>query len=127
MSKHTKGPWRLVKYEGHEAEGDFPGRIVGANGDTVFAGPFSFRSLRGETAEQAEANARLMAASPELLGACHGGSEAMSRALPSNLRWYAKLLLDDMLFQRYKMLMVESLRRYADTLDFAITKATEGK
>jgi hypothetical protein len=70
MSKHTPGPWELVRYTGHDPERDYPGRIDSAAGVVVFAGPFSFRALRGRTAAEAEANACLMAAAPELLAAC---------------------------------------------------------
>lgn len=40
--------------------------IVGGDGSSVYAGPASFHSLRGETIAICDANAKLMAASPEM-------------------------------------------------------------
>lgn len=45
-------------------------RHTGSNHQIVFDGPFSFRALRGKTDKEAEANARLIAAAPDLLAAC---------------------------------------------------------
>lgn len=64
--KHTPGPWKMVRYTGHEPQKHWPGRIVSESGVEVFSGPFSFHALRGKTAE---ANARLIAAAPDLLAA----------------------------------------------------------
>lgn len=47
----------------------FAGVIKAKNGFDVVAGPYSFGALRGCTKKQAEANAVLMAAAPELLDA----------------------------------------------------------
>ncbi len=54
---HTPLPWELFKYGDHAPEHDYPGKIIGANGQAVFNGPFSFRALRGATDEEAQSNA----------------------------------------------------------------------
>lgn len=66
----TPGRWKLQRYAGHNAEKDWPGKIVSEHGVEIYAGPFSFRALRGRTDEEAEANARLIAAAPSLFAAC---------------------------------------------------------
>ena len=70
--EHTPGPWKADEagYGDWRWEGGYRGTIVAANGDTVYAGPASFAALKGKTVAQAEANARLIAAAPELLEAC---------------------------------------------------------
>lgn len=50
MSQHTPGPWR-----------------IGNNGWTVWVAPKRLISVEGRTADEALANARLIAAAPELL------------------------------------------------------------
>ena len=67
--KYTPGPWLSGKfgYRGWNFEGGFNGAILNGEGKTIFAGPASFQALRGDTEEQAEANAKLIAAAPELL------------------------------------------------------------
>lgn len=68
---HTPGPWtaKANGYKGWEFKGGYLGLIVGADGFEVFAGPASFHALRGRTPKEAEANARLIAAAPEMLAA----------------------------------------------------------
>lgn len=66
---HTPGPW-VAKgngYQGWTFQGGFLGTIFGADGFEVYAGPASFRALRGRTRKEAEANAHLIAAAPEML------------------------------------------------------------
>ena len=72
IMEHTRGPWIADKssYKGHDFEGGFLGviRTKGKGRPTViYAGPFSFQSLGGRTEEEADANARLIAAAPEML------------------------------------------------------------
>jgi len=69
VSNHTKGPWRFVtlgrKAEAHSAweiEGD---RTFHQNG--LVSSGTNFAQVTGNSAEQLEANARLIAAAPELL------------------------------------------------------------
>lgn len=83
-AKHTPTPWRLSRYIGHEPKEDWPGRIIGNNGQDVFAGPFSFRALTGKTAKEAEANAefivRAVNCHEELLAACRAAVSAFAQA-----------------------------------------------
>lgn len=75
---HTPGPWTTNdKYAGWIFEGGFNGQIVAADGTVVYAGPASFKSLKGRTEEEANANALLMAAAPSLLEACEKAAEVM--------------------------------------------------
>jgi hypothetical protein len=66
---HSPGPWRLRLYRGHKNKTAFAGEIIAKNGTAVYNGPFAFWSLQGRNEKQAIANAKLMAASPELLEA----------------------------------------------------------
>ena len=62
---HTPGPWRVVHYEWKDkGGGDFVGRIEGPNGEKVYRGASSFHAINNL------ANARLIAAAPDLLEAC---------------------------------------------------------
>jgi hypothetical protein len=69
--KHTQGPWEAGTngYKGWNFTGGYNGTIIAENGEEIYAGPASFGALRGKTEEQAEANAKLIAAAPELLEA----------------------------------------------------------
>ena len=62
---HTKGPWKLITYTGHEApkNGDWKGAIEGPDGEKVYGGAFSFDAIHKL------ANARLIASAPDLLEA----------------------------------------------------------
>jgi hypothetical protein len=70
-SKHTPGPWIAdsAGYGGWRFDGGYNGVIRTLDGFHVFAGPSSFLALRGRDAAEADANARLIAAAPELLEA----------------------------------------------------------
>lgn len=78
-AKHTPGPWNTSDdgYGSWKFQGGYRGTIKSADGEVVFAGPASFNALRGKTPEQTEANARLMAAAPELLEALRDVLEYM--------------------------------------------------
>jgi hypothetical protein len=65
---HTPGPWRI---DGKTRFGDY----------TIAAGE-SVRTCEFIAKTQSEANARLIAAAPELLSALKGAASAISRALP---------------------------------------------
>ena len=67
MSEHTKGPW-TVDEEGWEDEGlcIYGGGVPMSSGEHAVAFVVNY----GGTVEAAEANARLIAAAPELLEAC---------------------------------------------------------
>lgn len=68
MSKHTPGPYHLVRYTGHAPKHHgYPGAIVAKDGTEVFSGPFSFWALHGRTDAEALANAHLFKAAPDLL------------------------------------------------------------
>ncbi len=98
MSEHTPGPWRVFK-------GGVSGRIIGIgelNGEGVC--DCGFGVWRGGS-EEAEANARLIAAAPELLEALQKARNALD------------LVDDDSEFHD-----VQSAREMADA---AIAKATE--
>lgn len=66
MSKqHTPGPWYMGTYTDHKPDadrGDWCGEIYSKEGK-IYHGPFSFNALPNE------ANARLIAAAPDLLRA----------------------------------------------------------
>lgn len=67
MAKHTPGPWYLGTYTNHKPNayhGDWCGEIYSKTDGKIYHGPFSFHAVPNE------ANARLMAAAPELLAAC---------------------------------------------------------
>lgn len=72
--KHSKGPWKRRRYlgwksrkEGNPVYFSYDGEIVSADDSTrIFRGPASFHALGGATAEECEANARLIEKSPEL-------------------------------------------------------------
>ena len=62
---HTPGPWTVVHYEWkNKGGGDFVGRIEGPNGEKVYRGAASFHAISNL------ANARLIAAAPEMHDAC---------------------------------------------------------
>lgn len=68
MTEYTKGPW-FARGDGYQAwtfDGGFNGRIMSADEQIIYAGPSSFKSLRGMTEKEALANAHLIAAAPEL-------------------------------------------------------------
>ena len=63
-TKHTPGPWVWDEY--------YTG-LDGANGQSVLIYiDYEGMSIHGKTVAQSEANARLIAAAPELLEACIG-------------------------------------------------------
>jgi hypothetical protein len=63
MRKHTPGPW---KYNGYSIEGDFHGWRVYL--PSVFSRSIT---VEGASAEEADANARLIAAAPDMINALH--------------------------------------------------------
>ena len=63
MSKHTPGPWYI--YE----DGDSPGIEASACSIVVFGLEEDDGGVGGRTTEEAKANARLIAAAPDLLEA----------------------------------------------------------
>lgn len=74
----------MVRYKGHDPEQDWPGQIVAENDTTIYAGPFSFRALRGKNDAEAEANARLITAAPELLASLKA---LLERSIPRTPHW----------------------------------------
>lgn len=82
MNKHTPGPWEVYSkpYEGWKFKGGYLGCITSATGKEVYAGPASFYAIRGDTLEEANANALLMAAAPELFDALRDCIVAMDIA-----------------------------------------------
>ena len=75
--KHTPGPWAINEdpYDRWKFKGGWNGKIVAGNGASVYNGPSSFNSLRCDTEDEAKANARLIAAAPELLEALNSAVE----------------------------------------------------
>lgn len=69
MSKHTPGPWKVDKY----IDSGKPSLSVSANGSEVAQAS----SWAGDGADEAGANARLIAAAPELLEACREAKEVL--------------------------------------------------
>ena len=70
MSKFTKGEWRIEKREGH-SNGVRP-VITAMNVDRIAI--ISYRGV--PSIEEADANAMLIAAAPDLLAACKAQEEA---------------------------------------------------
>jgi len=99
-TKHTPGPWRYIRcsdeefsHPGIEALNDtFSVVILGFKDD-----PNDDGGVRGRTAEEAEANAHLIAAAPDLLAfanrvdanltAIHGSIEAHPGSQPDCYEW----------------------------------------
>lgn len=78
---YTPGPWRFGTPEGKGFEQRIPIHRAGTetNG-VVYAGPHAYvrvTHVTGEAFDLAEANARLIAASPDLLEACRHALENM--------------------------------------------------
>lgn len=94
--KHSPGPWEASRWESFPPDNHWPGEIVAANGQRVFAGPFSFHALRGGSDEEAIANARLISAAPELLEACRVAVDAFRENLAEWVHKYEPLLLKAM-------------------------------
>ena len=69
MSGHTPGPWtaRPNGYREWKFDGGYNGVIEAEDGSTIYAGPASFKALRGNSPENAAANAALIASAPDLL------------------------------------------------------------
>lgn len=83
MSKYTPGPWRVFAgtgfdYLGIEGENDQTVVIYGLDGDDG--------GVRGSTKEEAEANARLIAAAPELLEALEWTARALDKEHPAAIK-----------------------------------------
>jgi len=83
--KHTPGPWRVCKRASCWAIQPITGAAPGNHNDVVYvATPYpgdptaGSVTSQGRTKEECEANARLIAAAPELLEAC----EAVLAHLP---------------------------------------------
>jgi hypothetical protein len=74
MADHTPGPWLMATYTDHKPNadrGDWCGEIYSKTGGKVYHGPFSFHAVPNE------ANARLIAAAPDLLAVCIGILECL--------------------------------------------------
>jgi len=72
--KHTPGPWEVVTYTGWKINlerGDWAGEIRAENGEKIYYGAASFNAV------PKLANARLIAASPDLLEACQFAADAI--------------------------------------------------
>jgi hypothetical protein len=80
MNEHTPGPWRVSERPYAQDEGpvvETPQNIYIATASPIHGGP-----MPGNPYERAVANARLIAAAPELL-------EALEDALPDLLSFYS--------------------------------------
>lgn len=83
MSKHTPGPW--VVFDGH-----FPG-IDGDDGKfsvLIYGEELEEGGIRGRTSEEIAANARLIAAAPDLLEALDSLKSAVVEGWYSNGEWW---------------------------------------
>lgn len=80
MSKHTPGPWATGPMEGSQGcriwQTDTQGNVKSIVGFCLQSKPSR------ELDEETEANARLIAAAPELLAALVGAEKALVKALP---------------------------------------------
>lgn len=88
MSKHTPGPWEVFTSEGASKPG-----IETADGKlsiVVFGHEGEESGVAGRTPEEALANARLMAAAPDLLAACKTALPIMRNAVEAGLSGFTK-------------------------------------
>ena len=69
--KHTKGPWTLKPSSDPETPGDWEINSCGRPWSAIAVAGAGSLGARTVTPEEAEANARLIAASPELLEVCY--------------------------------------------------------
>jgi hypothetical protein len=81
-SKYTPGPWRYVpgKFNRDECANEY-GSIQGIDE----SGHRGYWVATIEDAEEAEANARLIAAAPELLAACEDAERAIAGTMADSL------------------------------------------
>jgi len=91
MSKHTPGPWHMIHWpgEGHMAVGSINWRSDEAIARMIRVYPRYDREngVNAPAVAEAEANARLIAAAPELLAACQ---RAHQRFQELGLDWLGK-------------------------------------
>ena len=77
MMEHTPGPWRIEERHGHSSDG-LPRWVITADSVDRLA----ICSRRGvHSDEEAEANARLIRAAPELLAACVALIDAAGKSM----------------------------------------------
>ena len=83
MSKHTPAPWRIYDCEYAIRVG-----IEGPNGASViaFGAEGDDSGVWGNTPEQSEANARLIASAPELLEALEWTARALDKEHPAAIK-----------------------------------------
>lgn len=85
-TKHTPGPWEARCIESQEWAIDAPNGdpTIGYSSWTALASVYGSNDFRREGEAVAEANARLIAAAPELLAACAGLLDALRTSGVSN-------------------------------------------
>lgn len=72
MGKHTPGPWEVFK------AGTFWGVDAGRKSIVIWGDANEETGVQGQTVEQSQANAYLIAAAPDLLEACQGAMRIVS-------------------------------------------------
>jgi hypothetical protein len=73
-AKHTPGPWEYDSDEGDYGEA----RLIVRNNEVHPQGPFVVSVINQSRGEESKANARLIAAAPELLGAAEAALSDIS-------------------------------------------------
>lgn len=124
MSRHTAGPWAF-SHNGHYFE-------VSRVGDAKYRGEIcnahSAEHISGITNEEAEANARLIAAAPELLEVCETVAESLCELeVQARNASRADTLggLDQATIQRMLARLADALAVEQDALRPAIARATQ--
>ena len=82
--RHTPGPWHTLCHGDSLEDGSHRVTIAGPSTPDNFAGQVATAWRKGASAEEVEANARLIAAAPDLLDALKGMMEWARRVRAAN-------------------------------------------
>lgn len=109
-TKHTPGPWviRTAPYAGWDFKGGFLGTIESTGGETIYAGPSSFHALKGSSQKQALANAKLIAAAPDLLEALQAIEQGFT---DGSIKFTKKRVSDSDPYHKANTLMCKAIEK----------------